>query len=73
MHSAEQETVCVWTEKENGKGDVYIPSCLKNSSNGVNIYKVAKKYKISLVDIFRRCPYCGHNVMINALKIPEDK
>ncbi len=74
MNAAEERMVCcVWTEKENGKGDVYIPSCLKNSSNGVNIFKVAKKYKISVIDIFRKCPYCGHNVIINALKIPEKK
>ena len=69
----EQHIVCTWTEKENGKGDVYIPSCLGNSCNGVNIFKVAKKYKMSLVDIFRRCPYCGNNVVINALKITEKK
>ncbi len=69
----ERMVCCVWTEKENGKGDVYIPSCLKNSSNGVNIFKVAKKYRISVIDIFRKCPYCGHNVIINTLKIPEKK
>jgi hypothetical protein len=63
--------VCTWTEKENGKGNIYIPSCLGNSSNGVNIFKVAKKYKVSLIDIFRSCPYCGNNVVINAVKIPE--
>lgn len=71
---AEQRMVCcVWTEKENGKGNVYIPSCLKNSSNGVNIFKVAKKYRMSIIDIFRNCPFCGHNVVINALKLPGDK
>ena len=65
--------VCTWTEKENGKGDVYIPNCLGKSSNGVNIFKVAKKYNLSLVDIFRRCPFCGKNVIINALKVTESK
>lgn len=74
MNVAEERMVCcVWTEKENGKGDVYIPSCLKNSSNGVNIFKAARKYKMSVIDIFRKCPYCGHNVIINALKTPEKK
>lgn len=63
---------CVWTEKPNGKGDIYIPSCLGKSSNGVNIYKVVKKFNISLIDLFRKCPYCGHNVVINACK-REDK
>lgn len=71
---AEQRMVCcVWTERENGKGNIYIPSCLKNSSNGVNIFKVAKKYRISIIDIFRSCPFCGHNVVVNALKLSGDK
>ena len=70
---AEQRMVCcVWTEKENGKGNIYIPSCLKNSSNGVNIFKVAKKYKMSIIDIFRSCPFCGHNVVVNTMKLPGD-
>lgn len=74
MNAAEERMVCcVWTEKENGKGDVYIPSCLKNSSNGVNIFKVAKKYRVSIIDIFRSCPFCGHNVVVNALKLPGDE
>lgn len=64
-------TCCVWTEKENGKGDIYIPSCLGKSSNGVNIFKVAKKHNISLVDIFRKCPYCGNPVVVNSIKREE--
>ncbi len=65
------DRVCVWDEKENGKGDIYIPSCLKSSSNGVNIWKVSKKKGITILDIFRKCPYCGNKVVVNALK--EDK
>lgn len=65
--------VCIWTEKENGKGDVYIPACLGKSSNGVNVFKYCKKHKITLISIFRSCPFCGHNVVVNALKLKGDK
>lgn len=60
--------VCTWTEKENGKGDVYIPSCLGKSSNGVNVWKVARKKNISILDIFKKCPYCGNRVIIKPKK-----
>ncbi len=61
-------TCCVWTEKENGKGNIYVPSCLSKSSKGVNVFKVAKKYNVSFVDIFRKCPFCGNPVVVNAIK-----
>lgn len=63
---------CVWSEVPNGKGNIYKTSCLRNSSNGVNIFKVAKKYRMSILDIFRKCPYCGHNVVINSIERKED-
>ena len=59
---------CVWTEKENGKGDVYIPACLGKSSNGVNVFKYCKKHHLNLIDIFRTCPFCGGAVVIETLK-----
>ena len=64
-------TVCKWSEVANGRGNIYKPSCLTNSSNGVNIFKVAKKYNISLIDIFRKCPYCGNPVVVDAIKREE--
>ena len=60
-------TCCVWQEKENGKGNIYLPSCLGKSSNGVNIFKVAKKYNVSFVDIFRKCPFCKNPVVVNSI------
>ena len=67
----EKQIVCTWTERENGKGDIYIPSCLGKSSKGVNIWKVCKKYNVTPIQIFKSCPFCGNNVVINAVKVPE--
>ena len=61
-------TICIWKEKENGKGDVYIPSCLGKSCNGINVWKVAKKKNITIIDMFRTCPYCGDRVQIKPCK-----
>ena len=59
---------CIWKEVENGKGDVYKVSCLGQSSNGVNIFKVCKKKHITPTQIFLKCPYCGNRVQIVPLK-----
>ena len=69
----ERDYVCIWKEKENGKGDFYIPSCLGLSSNGINVWKVAKKKGISIIDIFRSCPYCGNKVVIKPYKKENNK
>lgn len=63
MHK-ETESVCIWTEKPNGKGEKYIVSCLGDSSAGINIYKIARRYNKSIVGIFRNCPFCGRPVRI---------
>lgn len=64
----EANPVCTWTEKPNGKGEKYIVSCLGNSSAGINIYKVARRYNRSIVSIFKSCPFCGNPVKINFIK-----
>lgn len=64
----ESKSICTWTEKKNGKGDIFIPSCLGKSSNGVNVFKYCKKHHLNLISIFRTCPFCGGVVRIVAIK-----
>lgn len=61
MGNTEIKKPCIWTESPNGKGDYYVPSCIKSR---VNVIKWAKKHSIPIIDIFRSCPFCGSKVVI---------
>lgn len=69
----EIKSVCIWAEKPNGKGEKYIVSCLGDSSAGINIYKIARRYNKSIVGIFRNCPFCGNPVKIKFIEKEDVK
>lgn len=66
--NANYVSICTWVEKPNGKGEKYIPLCLGKSCKGVNIYKVAKRYHKTIIEIFKTCPFCNNAVKIKFLK-----
>lgn len=51
---------CHWQEQKNNK-DWYYVSCINQK---VNIWKLAKKKHLSMVQIFLSCPYCKGKVVI---------
>lgn len=51
---------CKWTESDNNPNWFYV-ECIKQK---VNVWKLAKKKHLDLIQIFHKCPYCGHAVNI---------
>ena len=51
---------CNWKECNNNKDWCYV-GCIGRK---VNIYKLAKKKHLDLVQIFMSCPYCGGRVVL---------
>lgn len=51
---------CNWQECKNNKDWFYV-GCINQK---VNIWKLAKKKHISLVQLFMSCPYCKGKVVI---------
>lgn len=54
-----ENEVCIWEEDSRGKNDWYRVGCINSD---VNPWKVAKKYNMTMVEIFINCPYCGKKV-----------
>ena len=53
----EKIETCVW--REDSRKDWYHVQCINSI---VNPWKVARKYNISMVEVFVKCPYCGKKV-----------
>ena len=51
---------CPWQECKNNKDWFYV-GCIHQK---VNIWKLAKKKHITLIQLFQSCPYCGRKVVM---------
>jgi len=56
--------MCIWKEEQNNKDWFYV-GCIKSK---VNIWKLARKKNLTMIQIFQSCPYCKDRVKLEGLK-----
>jgi hypothetical protein len=56
--------LCKWQETPNNPDWFYV-GCINQK---VNVWKLAKKKHLTMIQIFQSCPYCGHKVTIKENK-----